>query len=86
MNNILELIGNHQSIRKFTDKKIDDALIKEIIGNAQSASTSSFLQAYSVIRIKNTDSRNKLAYLCGEQEYIESAAEFLVFCAPWCWC
>lgn len=81
MNQVLELIGSHRSIRKFTDESIDEKLLKEIIGKAQYTSTSSFLQAYSVIRVNDKAARTKLATYAGDQPYIESAAEFLVFCA-----
>jgi len=81
MNQILELIGNHRSIRKYTEEKIDETLLMEILEQAQYTSTSSFLQAYSVIRVNNSEARSKLAEYAGGQPYIESAAEFLVFCA-----
>lgn len=81
MNETMDLIGNHESIRKYKDKRISDELMRTILSRAQYASTSSFLQAYSVIRVNNKENRKKLAYLSGEQNYIEDAAEFLVFCA-----
>lgn len=81
MNNILDFIGNHRSIRKFTEKQIDIELLKLLITKAQYASTSSFLQPYSVIRVNNKENRKKLSLLSGDQKYIESCSEFLVFCA-----
>ena len=48
---------------------------------AQSASSSSFLQASSVIRITDTALRQQVMALCGNQDYVGSAAEFWVFCA-----
>ncbi|BEP29872.1 oxygen-insensitive NADPH nitroreductase [Helicovermis profundi] len=80
-NNIIELISNHTSCRKYSDKKIDEKVLREILNKSQYASTSSFLQLYSVIRVKNDENRKKIAYLAGEQKYIETAAEFLIFCA-----
>lgn len=81
MNNVMELIGNHRSIRKFTDKKITEESIKQIFEKAQFASTSSYVQAYSVIRVKNPESRKKIALWSGEQKYVETASDFFVFCA-----
>lgn len=81
MNSVIELIGNHRSIRKFKEKKISEELIKEIFTSAQFASTSSFVQAYSVVRVNNPESRKKIASWSGEQNYVETASDFFVFCA-----
>lgn len=71
---------SHRSIRKFTDQLVDASDLDIIIRAAQSAATSSFLQAYSIIDVKNPEMRAQLSNLCGDQEYIEKAPIFLVFC------
>ncbi|KXG74112.1 oxygen-insensitive NADPH nitroreductase [Thermotalea metallivorans] len=81
MNEVIRFMKSHRSIRKFTDKPIEDHLLKEIIESAQWASSSTFVQAYSIIGIKNPQTKKRLAYLCGEQPYIASCPVFLVFCA-----
>lgn len=80
MNNTIELLKSHRSIRKFQDKEVDDKLIEAIIQCAQAASTSSFVQAYSIIQVKDKDIRKKIAKLSGEQKYIEECPLFFVFC------
>ncbi|MFT9496258.1 oxygen-insensitive NADPH nitroreductase [Anaerosolibacter sp.] len=81
MNDVIRLIKSHRSIRKFTEQGIDESLLKEIIECAQWASSSSFVQAYSIIGIKDQETKKLLARLCGEQSYIEACPVFLVFCA-----
>ncbi len=81
MNEILKLLKAHQSIRKFKEEPIPKAFIDEIIEAAQMASTSSFLQAYSIISIGNMAVREEIARLSGDQKYITSAPTFFVFCA-----
>lgn len=81
MNDIIRTIKSHRSIRKFTDQKIEDWQLKEIALSAQCASTSSFMQNYSIIAIENQETKLKLAELGGEQKYIETCPVFLVFCA-----
>lgn len=81
MNAVHALLNSHRSIRKFTDQKITEEMLSEIVCAAQSAATSSFLQGATVIRVRNPDSRKKLASYAGNQTYVETAAEFLVFCA-----
>lgn len=81
MNTLIELIGNHRSIRKFKEDPIEASDLRSILGAAQFASTSSYVQAYSVIQVKDPEKRKQLAHLCGDQKYVEAAPEFLVFCA-----
>ncbi len=81
MNAVHALLNSHRSIRKFTDQKITDDLLATIVSTAQSAATSSFLQGATVIRVRAPENRKKMAAYAGNQAYVESAAEFLVFCA-----
>jgi len=81
MNDVTQLLKAHRSIRKFTDRAIEDDVINEIITCGQAAATSSNIQATTVIRIRNKDTRATLAELAGGQKYVESAATFLMFCA-----
>ncbi len=81
MNELLERIYAHRSIRKYSDKPVTESEVNLIIKAAQSAATSSFLQAYSIIDIRDKALRSKLRDLCGEQDYILEAPLFLVFCA-----
>lgn len=45
------------------------------------ASTSSHVQAYSIIGVTDKEMKKKLAELAGGQQHVESCAHFLVFCA-----
>ncbi|WP_298769655.1 oxygen-insensitive NADPH nitroreductase [uncultured Shewanella sp.] len=81
MNHTIDTILAHRSIRKFTQQTIDEALLTTILNCAIAASTSSFIQCVSIIRITQSDTRKTLAQLAGGQNYVASAAEFFVFCA-----
>ncbi len=80
MNEVIGLLESHRSIRKFSDQPIEDTLLKTLIKSGQHAPSSSFLQAYSVIHIRDPIKRSKLAAWCGDQEHIIKASVFLVFC------
>lgn len=80
MNTVVELMCAHRSIRQFAPQPISTGQLEQVLLAAQSASSSSFLQAVSVIRVKDMTKRQQLVSLCGEQPYVASAAEFLVFC------
>ena len=81
MNATIELLKKHKSIRKYTDKAIDDHVLEALIEAGQWASTSSYVQAYSVIRVKDKEKREAMAVLSGDQKNVRTAPEFLVFCA-----
>lgn len=83
MNPTIDLILSHRSIRQFTSEPISASQLDQILSAAQSASSSSFLQANSLIRVTDKGLRATLAELAGHQAYVAEAAEFLLFCADY---
>ncbi|MFU1567867.1 oxygen-insensitive NADPH nitroreductase [Aeromonas veronii] len=83
MNQTIDLILSHRSIRQFTAEPIAPQQLDAILAAAQSASTSSFLQVTSIVRVCEPEARQQLAMLSGNQPYVVQAAEFLVFCADY---
>ncbi len=81
VNETLSLLKNHRSVRQFTNQQVTDEQLNTIISTAQRASTSSNVQAYTVIAITEPELRGKLALLAGNQEYVERCSVFLVWCA-----
>lgn len=81
MNNVIDLLNNHRSIRKFTDKPISQETINTLIQAGQAAPTSSFIQACSVIQVNDPVKRQELVECTGGQAYVAQAQVFLVFCA-----
>ncbi|MBS7527457.1 oxygen-insensitive NADPH nitroreductase [Fusibacter paucivorans] len=81
MNEMITLLKNHKSIRKFKAGTITEEALKAIVESAQAASTSGFFQAYSIIRVTDPNLRAAIARASGDQQYVETASEFLVFCA-----
>lgn len=77
----IDLLRSHRSIRHFTDKPISAAQREAIIASAQAASSSSFLQCSSIIRITDPALREQMVTLSGGQKHVAQAAEFWVFCA-----
>ncbi|MGI9616950.1 MAG: oxygen-insensitive NADPH nitroreductase [Acidimicrobiales bacterium] len=81
MNEIMKLLQSHRSIRKFTDEAIPDETVAEIVRSGTAAATSSNIQATTVIRVRNPETRASIAEVAGGQKQIESAAAFMVWCA-----
>ena len=80
MNSTIETILGHRSIRKFTSEPIASEQLQTILQSGLAASSSSMLQVVSIIRVTDAEKRKLLAQYAGNQAYVESAAEFLVFC------
>jgi len=81
MNEVIKLLRSHRSVRKFTEQPIPQEVLNELIKCGQAASTSSFIQACTVIQVEDRDKREQLVELAGNQPYIASAARFVVYCA-----
>lgn len=80
-NETLDVLLAHRSVRSFTDDPISTETIETIVAAAQSAPTSSNLQAWSVIAVRDPQRKTRLAALAADQDFIASAAAFLVFVA-----
>ena len=81
MNQIIDLLTEHRSIRKFTNAPIDAALFLRLIEAGQAAASSSFLQGVTIMRVTDPNKRAAFKEITGGQAYVEAAPEFLVFCA-----
>ncbi|KWW16578.1 MULTISPECIES: oxygen-insensitive NADPH nitroreductase [Peribacillus] len=81
MNTIIEKILDHRSIRSFEDRPLSEEQIHTIVECAQAASTSSYIQAYSIIGVTDAEKKAKLAELAGPQSYVEENGHLFVFCA-----
>ncbi|MCB2295979.1 oxygen-insensitive NADPH nitroreductase [Clostridium algoriphilum] len=81
MNETVNILKAHKSIRKYLNQPVEAEKIKTIIECAQCAPTSSYIQAYTIISVVDMENRKKIAYLAGDQKYVEQCPLFLVFCA-----
>ncbi|WP_019913989.1 oxygen-insensitive NADPH nitroreductase [Paenibacillus sp. HW567] len=80
-NETLELLNRHVSVRQYLDKPVSDGQLAAIIEAGQMASTSSSVQAYTVIAVTDPALKAKLSALSGNQAYIVQCPVFLVWCA-----
>lgn len=81
MNEVLSLLKNHRSIRKYSRQPVTPMQVEEIAQAAQMASSSSNVQAYSVVAVSEPQLKEQLAKLCGNQTYVSACPVFLVWCA-----
>jgi FMN reductase [NAD(P)H] len=83
LNEILKTYKNHRSIRSYLDQPVDEQHIDWMIEGAQAAPSSINGQQISIVVIKNKETKEALADLCGGQPWIAQAPVFLLFVADY---
>jgi nitroreductase len=78
-NDTLATIVNHRSVRAFLPTKLPAGTLEVLVAAAQSASTSSNLQLWSVIAIEEPERKARLSELAGQQKFIRDAPLLLVW-------
>lgn len=81
MNQAIDAILGHYSVRKFEDKDLTEEALTLLIKSAQAASTSSFVQAYSIIGITDKDIREQISAIAGNQPYTVQTGQLFIFVA-----
>jgi len=80
-NATLDTLLAHRSVRNYANRALPDGTLETLIAAAQSASTSSNLQTWSVIAVENPERKARLAELAGSQSHVRAAPLFLVWLA-----
>jgi nitroreductase len=80
-NDVLETLLAHRSVRSFLPRTLPDGTLDLLLAAAQSAASSSNLQAWSVVAVADPARKARLAAIAGTQKHIEQAPLFLVWLA-----
>jgi len=80
-NDVIKTLTNHVTVRHFTEKPISEELLSTILNAARRSPTSSNMQTYSMIVVRNQAAKVELAKLAGNQKHIETCPVFIAFCA-----
>ena len=80
-NDTIATILNHRSVRGFLPDALPDGTLELLIAAAQSASTSSNLQVWSVVAVRDPERKSRVAELAGKQQFIRDAPLMLVWLA-----
>lgn len=79
VNDVIRLMARHRSVRAYRPDPLPEGLLEVLVTAAQSASTSSNLQAYSIVAVEDPEKRRLLAEWSGNP-FVEQAPLFLAFC------
>ncbi|NPA36936.1 MAG: NADPH-dependent oxidoreductase [Chlorobi bacterium] len=87
---MIDVLKKHRTIRKYSDKDIDNALLNDILEAGIRASTTGNMQVYSIIVTRDEKKKKELAPFHFNQPMITGAPVVLTFCADfnrfnkWC--
>jgi nitroreductase len=80
-NEVLDTIVGHRSVRAFLPRALPEGTLDLLVAAAQSASTSSNLQFWSVVAVQEAARKSRMADLAGQQQFIRDAPLLLVWLA-----
>lgn len=81
MNDTLKTIFNHVSVREYTDQKVCEETLNQILKAACSGSTMGNMQLFSVIVTEDEEMKQKMAPFHFNQPMATQAPVILTFCA-----
>ncbi|HUC08868.1 MAG TPA: NADPH-dependent oxidoreductase [Stellaceae bacterium] len=79
-NEVLATILAHRSVRAYLPDPLPDGTLEALVAAAQSASTSSNLQTWSVVAVEDPARKARLAELASGQKHIVQCPLYLVWC------
>lgn len=77
---VIDLQLQHRSVRQFLDRDVSEETLTAILEAAQRASSSSNLQPWSVVVVRDADRKRRISQALGGHSYIETAPVFLAWC------
>lgn len=83
MNNTIETIMNRGSLRKYKEQDISKEHLDIILKSAMRAPTAGNMMTYSIITVRNKETKSKLAVSCDNQPFIAKAPLILIFLADY---
>lgn len=78
-NETIDVLLNHRTTRAYLPRPLPQGSLELLVAAAQSAPTSSNLQAWSVVAVEDSDRKARLADFTGGNAHIKQAPLFLVW-------
>lgn len=77
----IRLLHGRVSVRRYTDRPVDDAHVEAVLRAAFRAPTSSNIQSYGVVVVRDPETLKRLSVVTKNQRHVAEAPVFLAFCA-----
>lgn len=78
---VIDTLNKHVTVRFFTGEPVSDEMLHTILNAARRSPTSSNMQTYSIVVVRDAEKKKKLAEYAGNQKHIETCDVFVAFCA-----
>jgi nitroreductase len=78
---VVDLLLAHRSVRRFAPGDVTDEQLRTLVAAAQSAPTSSNLQPWSVVAVRDRARKERLAHLAADQRFVADCSVLLVWVA-----
>lgn len=83
MNETMKTLLEHRTIRKYSDREVDEKIIEQILLAAVRGSTTGNMQPYSIIVSHDKAMKEKVATLHFNQKAVTEASLLLTFCVDY---
>ncbi len=80
MNEVINVLNNHRSVRDFQQKPVTEDQIEAMMRAAMAAPNWVNGQQVTIIEIQNKETKHQLSVLAGNQKWVKEAPVFFVFC------
>lgn len=74
---VFDLTQQHRSVRQFKDEPLSKETVEKLVKAGQMASTSSYVQAYSIIGITDPEIKQALKEVSGQQHVVDNGYLFV---------
>ena len=78
---LIDILKRRASVRSFTSRYVSDAMVSAVLSAAQHAPTSSNMQAYSYVVVRDAETKFTLSELAGGQDHVAQCPVFVAVCA-----
>ena len=77
----IECLLNRVSVRRYSDQEVTEESIEAVLKAAFRSPTSSNIQSYTAIVVRDPETKQKLSVPTGNQKHVALAPVFIAFCA-----
>lgn len=77
----IETLNARVSVRDYNERPLDDETLLTLLNAARRTATSSNMQTYSFVVVRNPETKRRLAHLAGDQKHIIDCPVFVPVCA-----
>ncbi len=77
---LYEVIKTRRSVRSYSDRPVDDAVLERVLNAARLAPSANNAQPWHFVVVRDAERRRKLAELCNGQRFIGEAPVVIAAC------